>query len=344
MAAPNRDETFTVEASDPLAHASELGFFRLVALIERLRPDAARIGGLGPFASEAIRFRHDQALSFNASDITRTKVVSSDPLQVEVVTTFLGLSGAVSPLPVHLAEELLDEERGATQRAFLDLFHHRLLSLLYRGVIKYRLSAEATETGADAWARRLLAVAGVDTATQRQTLELRIILMLLPALAASRRSPDALANALSFVLGPEIPGAKIEVEPFVGEWVVLDARDLCRLGVANHRLGMEMVLGTRAFDAASKFRIKVGPVNSQDFRRLGSGTPLRATIDAIVALFVNDWLRYDLDVTVDESRRSLTLASGDAGSRLGLDSWLGQYNAKTASVRMSTGQKSHRVT
>lgn len=345
MASSNRDEAFAVEEfGGPLARASELGFFRLVALIERMCPGFVRIGGDGPVGSEAIRFRHDQSLAFNPSDVTSAKVVSHEPLKVEVTTSFLGLSGSVSPLPVHIAEELVDEEEGATQRAFLDLFHHRLLSLLYRGVIKYRLASEATDSGADAWARRLLDLAGVDTVTQRQTLDLRTMLMLLPALAVARRSPSALASALGLVLANDLPGAKVEVEPLVGEWVVLAKGDLCRLGTAKSRLGQDMVLGTRVFDAASKFRIKIGPVDSDAFLRLGADSPLRGTIDAVVALFVNDWLSYDVAVTVDESRRRVRLSSQEGSSRLGVDSWLGQYDVKTASVRMTTWQNSHRVT
>ena len=341
MASSNRDKATTVEGGgDPLERTSGLGFFQLVALIERMSPGAVRVGGDGPLGSEAIRFRHDPALTFNPSDVTLARVTGREPLRVEITTSFLGLTGAVSPLPVHLAEELADEEGGATQRAFLDLFHHRLLSLMYRGVLKYRLGSEASETGTDAWARRLLAIAGVDALTQRQALDLRTMLALLPALVSARRSPDALASALSFVLAPDLRGAKVTVEPFAGEWVGLDQRDLCRLGTANSRLGVEMVLGTRVYDPASKFRINIGPVDSRAFQRLGAKGPLRATIDAVVALFVNDWLSYDVAVTVDESRLGLMLSSAGS-SRLGVDSWLGQYDVKTASVRMSTQQSGH---
>jgi len=298
---------------------------------------SARVGGDGPLDSEAIRFRHDPALSFNPSDVTGARVVSREPLRVEMTTSFLGLTGSASPLPVHFAEELLDEEGGATQRAFLDLFHHRLLSLLYRGVIKYQLASEATDVGTDAWVRRLLSLAGVDAVTQRETLDHRTVLMLMPALVSARRSPSALASALRFVLASDLRGAKVEVEPFVGEWAALDERDRCRLGRRNCRLGMEIVLGARVFDVASKFRIKIGPVDSGAFRRLGAGTPLRAKIDAVIALFVNDLLSYEIAVTVDETRGRLVLSSRGEGARLGVDAWLGRYDGKTASVRMCAG-------
>jgi type VI secretion system protein ImpH len=344
MASSKRDEiSIAEEVGRLLERAPELGFFRLVALVERMCSGSVRVGGDGPFLAEALRFRHDPSLTFNPSDITRASVVSREPLQVEVTTSFLGLTGSASPLPVHISEELLDEEGGATQRAFLDLFHHRLLSLLYRGVIKYQLASEATGVGSDAWVRRLLSLAGVDAVTQRETLDHRTVLMLMPALVSARRSPSSLASALRFVLASDLRGANLDVEPFVGEWVVLDERDRCRLGSRNSRLGMEMVLGARVFDVASRFRIKIGPVDSGAFRQLAAGTPLRAKIDAVVALFVNDWLTYEVAVTVDETRMRLFLSSEGDGPRLGVDAWLGQYDRKTASVRMRGGQNSHVV-
>lgn len=334
MASSNRDEATTVGASDDsLRRARELGFFRFVALVERLATGAVRIGEDGPLNEEAIRFRHDPALTFNASDITSVRALMGETLRFEVTTSFLGLTGAVTPLPLYFSEELTGE---GSQQGFLDLFHHRLLSLLYRAFIKYQVAAEATEKGVDAWARRLLALAGIDAQTQPDVLDASTLLSLLPALVYGRRSPDSLEKALGVLLAEELPGVAVRVEPFVGQWARLDARDVCRLGVANSRLGAEIVLGTRMFDRASKFRIEIGPVDSAGFRLLAAGSPLREKLDAVVTLFVNDWLTYEVAVTVDQTRQRLMLAAEGGGSRLGVDSWLGRYDKATASVRIST--------
>lgn len=333
MAASNRDEATTIgEADDSLRRARELGFFRFVALVERLATGAVRIGEDGPLNEEAIRFRHDPALTFNASDITSVSALRGETLRLEVVTSFLGLTGAATPLPLYFSEEFAGE---GSQQGFLDLFHHRLLSLLYRAFIKYQISAEATGSGDDTWARRLLALAGIDAQTQPKALETRTLLSLLPAMVYARRSPDALENALAVVIGGELPGVRVRVEPFVGQWAVLDSRDLCRLGVSNSRLGAEIVLGTRMFDRTSKFRIEIGPVDSQGYQRLGAGSPLRNNIDATVALFVNDWLTYDVVVTVDQTRQRMALSAAGGGSRLGVDSWLGRHDKAPAAVRMN---------
>ncbi|MBL9038325.1 MAG: type VI secretion system baseplate subunit TssG, partial [Archangium sp.] len=256
----------------------------------------------------------------------------------EVETTFLGLTGSSTPLPLYFTEEILHEDEGV-QRAFLDLFHHRLLSLLYRATVKYRLAAEASVVTPDAWIKRLVNLAGLDLETTRSQLPLGATLMLLPALAATRRSPAMLEAALTTLLSEEAPGARVRVEPFSGAWSPIDERDLARLGQVNTRLGVDAVLGSRTFDPAAKFRIEIGPVDQSLFRRLSEGGDLRATVDATVALFVNDWLAYDLAVTVDRTRVSLRLSATGEGSRLGVDSWLGAYDADKAAVRISTSRK-----
>jgi len=136
-----------------------LGFVPLVRLLERLSPDAVRVGGEGPPAAEGIRFRHDRALQFHASDVVELteRDAEGGPRQYHVTSGFLGLSGAMSPLPAYFAEEVLHEDDEApVRRDFLDLFHHRLLSLFYRTVVRYRLSSEHTTRLEDGWSLRAL--------------------------------------------------------------------------------------------------------------------------------------------------------------------------------------------
>src|SRR5262249_23771600 len=122
-------------------------FFHIVALLERLTPDAVRVGGDGPPSGEKIRFRHDHELNFSAGDIASARVrllpqsaerYLDEPKAVyEVTTTFLGLTGTMSPLPTYMAEEVLHEDdKRPARRDFLDIFHHRFISFFYRAVAK----------------------------------------------------------------------------------------------------------------------------------------------------------------------------------------------------------------
>jgi len=137
---PATDSVVAIESI--LAQAQRYGFFAAVTLLERLTPDAPRIGGLGPAADEAVHFHHDPSLSFPTSDVSSVKKVQKgDPNNTlgpkrtvyDITCTFLGLTGAASPMPSYFIEEVLHEDPDyPAQREFLDIFHHRILSLFYR--------------------------------------------------------------------------------------------------------------------------------------------------------------------------------------------------------------------
>jgi type VI secretion system protein ImpH len=158
-----------------LGSPRRVGFYRAVEILERATAaeGAERVGGDGPVPREAIRFRHDASLSFASSDVSRIVArprrvadgaeVAETPVY-EITTTFLGLTGTVSPLPSYMVEEVLNEDADhPAQREFLDIFHHRVLSLFYRAHSKYSYVTDYVSTSRDPWSLRILSLAGVDT-------------------------------------------------------------------------------------------------------------------------------------------------------------------------------------
>ena len=132
--------------------ARRFSFFRLVYLLERLFPGAPPMGQLGPITDERVRLRGDTSLVFASCDVTEVAHVrSADGVRrVRVTNAFLGLYGAVSPMPPYYAENLaLVEHQGGPQviREFLDVFHHRLLSLMFRAWTKYRFAVMYRQSG-----------------------------------------------------------------------------------------------------------------------------------------------------------------------------------------------------
>ena len=100
--------------------------------------------------NEAVRFRSQPSLSFPASPIfqIRTQPKSAERTDgtppgsfAEMVITFMGVTGPIGVLPYHYTALLLRRirEKDFSLRDFLDLFHHRAVSLFYRVWTKYRL-------------------------------------------------------------------------------------------------------------------------------------------------------------------------------------------------------------
>jgi len=259
-----------------IARARESSFFALVATLERLTPDAARVGGDGPVADEVLRFRHDPSMGFSASDVVQASIRDaprkpSAPHEgrrevVELLTSFLGVTGSVSPLPLYLpAEVAQDPSPHGVQRDFLDVFHHRLLSLLYRLWMRYQVGREALSSADDPWAKRILALAGFDAFDERATLPLAPgeLLQLAPLLAGRARTARTLELALQIALRDDLEldehGEPLmpRIEQLVGAFVTLDDAQRMRLARATAVLGRTSVLGGRVRDRASSFAIEV---------------------------------------------------------------------------------------
>jgi hypothetical protein len=160
-----------------LAEGHRFNIFQALSLLERAYPDAPALGGTGPAAREIMRIRPDVSLGFPSGAIAGIDWLETAPAdsgfsmtpgldgRYRVTATFFGLYGADSPLPNHWSEEILYEQsQDTTVRDFLDIFHHRIYSLLFRIWTKYRYPVQYRLAGNDAFSRRFLALIGLGTA------------------------------------------------------------------------------------------------------------------------------------------------------------------------------------
>jgi type VI secretion system protein ImpH len=326
--------------------AGDVRFVPLVALLEQLTAGAVRVGGDGPPAEEAIRFRHDPSLTFSSGDVSQVRLVPrvdewgqshGGPKHVfEVVTTFLGLTGASSPLPGYMVEEIAQEDPDRPLRQhFLDLFHHRLLSLLYRALTRYMPEAEATRAGDDVWTRRVLALAGLDTYERGPSVGLSVsqLLRLAPLLATRARTGRTLELALSDVLREDLGEARVTVRQFAGSWVEVDSEQRMMLGKLNSHLGRTSMLGGKLFDRAGKFIIGISPLEGGTYHRLLPEGDLSPLVREVVALVVRDPLECALELGVREDVLGAFQLKMKNAARLGRNTYLGGRHGAVPRLR-----------
>ena len=320
--------------------ARRAGFRPLLLLLERLLGEGAQVGTSTAHRDERIRFRHDPSLAFHAADALRVSEVvpppdpedfaAERPPVLEVLTSFLGLTGAVSPLPQYLAEEVLQEDpEHPRQRDFLDLFHHRMISFFVRAQARSDWPAGYRSDRSDAWSGRVLALLGREQGPGRGGAPAWLLLRWAGLLAERAVPAPALAAAVEDAVAEELEGAGVAVEELAGAWVEIAASQLNRLGRSGTRLGADLLLGRRIFDRAGKFRVVIGPLSREGFARFGHGSEaVRRVAEAVRALVVEP---LDFDVVLwlrPEAVPRLEL-SARRGSRLGRDSWLGGRSAET---------------
>jgi type VI secretion system protein ImpH len=318
------------DAAARIEAARRLGAYPLMQLLERLLGTEGRVGTDARPGEERVRFRHDPSMAFRPGEVTAVSVreLPADPTDftarpravLEVVTTFLGLTGAASPLPPYLAEEVAQEDADAPRRRdFLDMFHHRALSLFLRARARSDWPNGYRSDQGDAWSRRVLALIGVEE-PGRLPAPAWQLLRWAPLLAEPALTGAALEAILEDALADDLRGARVEVEGFAGGWVEIAPDERCRLGVAGASLGSDLLLGRRIFDRSGRYRVLVGPLSREGFAAFArEKEPLRRMGRAIRAVGGDP---LDVEVLLWLSKEAAPhLELGRA--RLGRDAFLG---------------------
>jgi type VI secretion system protein ImpH len=331
MAPPERPATHPLARLKRAAREEHL-FVPFLSLVERLFPQATRIGTAARSIREPVRLKHDPSLSFSTSDISKVEIHENredilDGAFVTLTSTFLGLTGSVSPLPAYFSEEVLHEPNDTAHRqAFLDIFHHRILSLFFRAATIANHPMQYGVGGRDEWSRRVLSLAGF-TPDLPDSLPLPAwrLLRLTPLLMLRFRNADILRRAVQDFLDIDIPGTTAEVRLFMGSWVPLDKSQLIRLGQVNSTLGGDVRIGTRVYDESGAIRVIVRPVPFATSERLRPGRDLYRVLATTVALILRDRIDWDLEVVIAAGTTPTMRVSADGGAKLGQETWLGRH-------------------
>lgn len=298
-------------------------FYQAVKLLEMLAPEATPVAEGSEPDAEAVRFSSRVGLDFPASEIdllSRPK----DGGPAALVVNFLGLAGVLGPLPLPFTERVIERtwNKDFALRDFLDLFNHRLISILTRARRRYRPARtwKAPEEGPFARAGFALLGLGTGGLAGRMAVPDRALLSYAGLLAQQPRSQIGLEILLAQYF--EVP---VAVHPFAGRWLTLDPEEQTAIGLSgrNQVLGGiagGAVLGARVWDQESGFELRLGPLHLHQFLAF---LPIGRAFGALVDL-VRFYAGTELDFTV-----RLQIRAGEVppcrlgwGPRLGWSSWL----------------------
>jgi len=293
-------------------------FFQAVALLERLRDDVAPLGEGSEPAREAVSFRSNVALAFPETEIARLRPGATPTRPAQMLINFLGLAGALGPLPQPFVELIFQRAvRGDTAaRDFLDIFNHRLASFVYRIRKKHRIGLGVTSPVEDGAAEHLYALLGLGYPELRNRLGVndRALLIHTLALGNDTRSLEGLVAILRYHF--RVP---VEVTPLTGAFHPIEMGDRTAIGRSgrNRALGRDACLGGRFWDQESAFELRIGPMKLETFLQFLPGGDALGPMCALVKFYAGQ--RYRLSVQLILEPLEMPQAKlGDAkASRLG---------------------------
>lgn len=314
----------------------DYGFFSLLRWFENQDPDKARIGEAISPRQEPIRLGHAPKLAFSPSALSALDLRRED--RPKLVSQFSGLLGPQGPLPLHITEYAFNRvahHDDETLTAFLDIFHQRFLSLLYRSWANSQPAVQLDRPEHDRFSRYVTSLSGVGT-EQFDDLDK------LPAsakrrfaglFAHQRKDGESLASMAQGYFG--VPA---QVQQFVGEWLDIPDTEYCRLGHSSAvaSLGVTATIGARYWSVQSRFRLVLGPLDRRDFERFLPGTRSADRLISLVRNYTNDEFAWDLLLTVKADEVPVAQLGGSqdgAGesrrpSQLGWNTWLAHEDRK----------------
>ncbi len=361
-------------------HAFE--FAQAVRLLELLRPDATPLGtgldprrealmlsgtlspafpasAIGPLRERAPRslaldddFRELHANSDADFHAAPHATPQSDHLPQLQVNAF-ALGGPNGPLPGAWQEWIQDRLRrkDTSALAFLDLFQHRLLALLYRAQRKYRSADPYPLYSRRAADPVLRAITGLAWHRDDETppgeaqsadndrdsgnhcdrdIILRAVLARAGMFANQRRSLAGFDAMLRHHFGIDARST-----PFVGGWRTLPAASRTTVGHAgrNRTLGAGAIVGTRVWDEHRGIRVTIGPLARAQYEAFLPGGDSHGAFQALADAWFGTELYVHIELRLAAAQLAPARLSRAAPPRLGWTAWAGAGD--TAPARLT---------
>ena len=284
--------------------ASDLEKIRLLGMVGQLSNGQHRIKLID--LKETLSSQHYAPLDDPTHQLERILIV--------VQVNFMGLAGALGPLSLPYTELITERvwRKDTTFKDFLDIFNHRLISLLYQARKTQRVGLEIEGPWQSRFAQRLFSLLGLGMPSLRDQLAFpdQALLHYTGLFVHQSRSLSALEKLLE-----DFFQIKVTTTPWVGQWHNLSEEEYTYLGQQNQALGETTVLGTRVWDQQGKFTLDLGPLNLKQFLNfLPTGVGF-TQLSELVRFFTKDEFNFEVNLILN--------AEDVTESRLGQQTWLG---------------------
>jgi type VI secretion system protein ImpH len=294
-------------------------------------PSLPEVGQAGSPTQEFFRLAQLPALVFAPREIADIDLQRKLP---RIRLFSLGALGPNGPLPLHfteIAKDRLENRKDPTLVDFLDVFHHRFLTLFYRAWAQSQAAAGLDRVNEERFSRYVAWLNG-DEFRETESLPLPSHARLAASahLIREARNPDGVTATLSHFFG--VP---VALREFVHHWIEIAQDERSRLGKPSLAsvLGEGAILGDKTPDRQHSFCLVIGPLSFAEYLRfLPNGGDLPVLIEWVRA-FVG--LEYHWEIQLDVRAESAPIAQLGATQRLGWTTWLGRNQQEKIATGMA---------
>jgi type VI secretion system protein ImpH len=295
------------------------GFFPLMRRLNA-NPAIDPIGTACLPGAETFRLGQKPSLLFAPREIAQAEVKRG---RLHLRLFGLGMLGVNGPLPIHVTEiarEREEQRKDATLCNFLDVFHHRALSLLYRAWASSQSTASLDRPKDDRFSFYAASLSGYPRRRERSwALPEHVRLGAAPHLVRQSRNPDGMRSTLARYFGVPVQIVENELH-----WIAVGAERQSIMGEESMSLclGLGATLGERVLDCRHHFRVVIGPLEVETYHRFTPQGPDLLKLIECVRAFVGREYSWELELQIKPRSAPPTVLGRE--HQLGWSSWLGE--------------------
>ncbi|MBY3439868.1 type VI secretion system baseplate subunit TssG [Rhizobium laguerreae] len=301
-----------IQGKDP----HTLNFYQVLRTLERDTPKKPRIGDSATLAEEVVLLSQDPFLAFPSANVSAVSYSQTGTLRLH--TRFLGMFGPQGALPLHMTEDAQRWfARDPSFARFVDIISTRFLQLFYRAWADARPIGQAQRPDDDRFFGYLGSFVGIATKAMRE-IDTVGDGAKIPFAGLANIQVKSASTLQQFLHG--IFRFKVEVEEWIGSWLIFDQSECMRLGGAQAVLGSNAYLGSRMHTISERIRVRIHCRDRSQYEALlPGGLGSRRLGDALFS-FCGHHKEIEVELGLP-ARQAPGLTLGQSG-QLGWTSWL----------------------
>jgi len=327
---------------DAITQPWQHGFVPLMRRLAAADPTMPPVGQAQRPQQESFRLGQQASLAFAPRELAKVDAQSGPDGQLRAYIKLfsLGVLGPNGALPLHFTElvrERAEAKRDTTLADFIDLFHHRAFTHIFRAWSQSQSAAGLDRRDQETFSAYVARLAGDEPSeVQDGALAPHARWASSAHRVRAARNPDGLVSTLSRFFG-----VTVQLHEYMLQWMPIELQDQCKLGQASVSsvLGQGAMAGEVVPDRQSRFRLVIGPLDMDGYLRLtpqGSvtGRDLPALIE-IVRSFIGFEYVWEVELLIRRDAAPSTQL-GDA-TQLGWSTWMATARDATHSAKPVTG-------